>query len=67
MNYKLIESIVRVRLRERKGQAYCRDCLAKDLQQDLHAVKEAADALVRLAMFRAGRCPCGKAGVMYAG
>jgi len=56
---------VRVRFREKRGQVYCHDCLAKDLQQDLHAVKEAV--LGRRTMFRAGCCPCGKAGIMYAG
>jgi hypothetical protein len=60
-----MEGIVRVRFREKRGQVYCHDCLAKDLQRDLHAVKEAV--LGRRTMFRAGCCPCGKAGIMYAG
>jgi hypothetical protein len=67
MNYNVMESIVWVRLREKKGQVYCPDCLARDLRQDPRAVKEAADALVRRASFRAGGCPCGKVGIMYVG
>ncbi len=31
MNYNVMESMVRQRLREKRGQVYCADCLAKDL------------------------------------
>jgi len=32
MTDNLMESMVRQRLREKRGQVYCADCLAKDLQ-----------------------------------
>ncbi len=41
MTYNLMESIVRGRLREKRGQVYCPDCLAKDLPQNPQTVKEA--------------------------
>jgi hypothetical protein len=31
MSYNVMESMVRQRLREKAGQVYCADCLAKDL------------------------------------
>jgi hypothetical protein len=34
MSYNIVESMVRQRLREKNGQVYCADCLAKDLEQD---------------------------------
>ena len=34
MSYNIVESMVRQRLREKSGQVYCADCLAKDLEQD---------------------------------
>jgi hypothetical protein len=67
MSYSVMESMVRQRLRDKKGQVSCADCLAKDLRQGPNAVKVAMDALVRGMSFRARRCPCGKAGIMYVG
>ena len=67
MTDNLMESMVRQRLREKRGQVYCADCLAKDLQQDPKAVKMAMDTLARGMSFRTRRCPCGKAGIMYVG
>ena len=32
MSSNLIEGMVRQRLREKNGQVYCADCLAKDLE-----------------------------------
>jgi hypothetical protein len=36
-----MESMVRQRLREKRAQVYCADCLAKDLQQDPVEVRAA--------------------------
>jgi hypothetical protein len=33
MSSNIMESMVRQRLREKSGQVYCADCLAKDLEQ----------------------------------
>jgi hypothetical protein len=67
MSYSVMESMVRQRLRDKKGQVYCADCLAKDLHQDPKAVKVAMDTLARGMSFRTRSCPCGKAGIMYVG
>ncbi len=67
MSYSVMESMVRQRLRDKKGQVYCADCLAKDLQQDPKVVKVAMDTLARVKSFRTRGCPCGKAGIMYVG
>ena len=45
MSHNMIESMVRQRLREKNGQVYCADCLAKDLEQDPTEVKAAMDVL----------------------
>ncbi len=65
MVYNLMESIVRGRLREKRGQVYCPDCLAKDLPQNPQTVKEAMNALADVPAFRLGACPCGNGGIMY--
>jgi len=45
MSYNIMESIVRQRLREKNGQVYWADCLAKDLEQDPSGVRAAMDVL----------------------
>jgi hypothetical protein len=45
MSYNIMESMVRQRLREKNGQVYCADCLAKDLEQDPSEVRAAMDVL----------------------
>lgn len=67
MSYNVVESIVQERLRQKRGQVYCPDCLAKDLQQDPQMVKAAVDTLARLSIFKVRACPCGKGGLMYVG
>ncbi len=47
MSYNIVESMVRQRLREKNGQVYCADCLAKDLEQDPTEVRAAMDVLAR--------------------
>jgi hypothetical protein len=64
MSYNVMESMVRQRLREKKGQVYCADCLAKDLEQDPVEVGAAMDALASRQNFSAGSCPCGQTGLM---
>jgi hypothetical protein len=64
MSYNLLESMVRQRLREKNGQVYCADCLAKDLEQDPSEVKAAMDGLAPRQNFSAGSCPCGQTGLM---
>jgi len=61
----VMENMVRQRLRQRQGQVYCPDCLAKDLQQDPAEVRAAMDTLVSRTMSVAEACPCGGTGVMY--
>ena len=63
MIYSLMESMVRQRLRDKKGQVYCADCLAQDLQQDPTEVRAAMDALAPRQNFSAGPCPCGQTGL----
>jgi hypothetical protein len=63
MSYNVMESMVRQRLREKKGQVYCADCLAKDLEQDPAEVRAAMDALAPRQNFSAGSCPCGQTGL----
>lgn len=67
MSYNLIESIVRQRLREKKGQVYCADCLAKDLEQDPAEVRTAMDELAPRQGFLSRACPCGQTGLMLRG
>jgi hypothetical protein len=64
MSHNMIESMVRQRLREKNGQVYCADCLAKDLEQDPTEVKAAMDVLTARQTFAGGLCPCGKTGLM---
>jgi hypothetical protein len=65
MNYSVMESMVRQRLRDKKGQVYCADCLAKDLQQDPVEVRAAMAELAARQNFTAGGCPCGGTGLAY--
>jgi hypothetical protein len=62
MSYHIVESMVRQRRREKNGQVYCADCLAKDLEQDPGEVRAAMD--VPRQNFSAGSCPCGQTGLM---
>jgi len=64
MIYSLMESMVRQRLREKNGQVYCAECLAKDLEQDPTEVRAAMDVLAPRQNFAAGSCPCGQTGLM---
>jgi hypothetical protein len=64
MSYNIMESMVRQRLREKNGQVYCADCLAKDLEQDPTEVRAAMDVLTPRQNFSAGSCPCGQTGLM---
>jgi len=61
----LMESMVRQRLREKRGQVYCADCLAQDLQQDPVEVRAAMAELAVRQDFMAGGCPCGATGLAY--
>ena len=63
MSSNLIEGMVRQRLREKNGQVYCADCLAKDREQDPREVRAAMDVLVPHQNFSAGSCPCGQTGL----
>jgi len=63
MSYNIVESMVRQRLRDKDGQVYCADCLAKDLEQDPREVRAAMDVLVPHQNFSAGSCPCGQTGL----
>jgi hypothetical protein len=49
MSYNIVESMVRQRLREKNGQVYCAECLAKDLEQDPTEVRAAMDGSVKRA------------------
>jgi hypothetical protein len=62
MSDNVMESMVRQRLREKAGQVYCADCLAKDLQQDPLEVRAVMDVLAPRQHFSAGPCPCGPDG-----
>jgi hypothetical protein len=64
MSYNIVERMVRQRLREKNGQVYCADCLAKDLEQDPREVRAAMDVLAPRHNFSAGSCPCGQTGLM---
>jgi len=64
MSYNIVESMVRQRLRDKSGQVYCADCLAKDLEQDPREVRAAMDVLAPRQNFSAGSCPCGQPGLM---
>jgi len=61
----VMENMVRQRLRQKQGQVYCADCLAKDLQQNPAEVRAAMDTLVSRTMSVAEACPCGGTGLMY--
>ena len=65
MTYNVVESTVRQRLREKRGQVYCADCLAQDLQQDPVEVRAAMAELAVRQDFMAGGCPCGATGLAY--
>ena len=58
MSYNIVASMVQ-RLREKNGQVYCADCLAKDLEQDPSEV-----ILAPRQNFSPGSCPCGQTGIM---
>ena len=62
MSYNIVESMVRQRLREKNGQVYCAECLAKDLEQDPTEVRAAMDVLAPRQNFATGPCPCGQTG-----
>jgi len=64
MSYNIMESMVRQRLREKNGQVYCADCLAKDLGQDPTEVRAAMGVLAPRQSFATGSCPCGQTGLM---
>jgi hypothetical protein len=64
MSYNIVESMVRQRLREKSGQVYCADCLAKDLEQDPTEVRAVMDVLAPRQDFADGSCPCGQTGLM---
>ena len=64
MSYNIVESMVRRRLREKNGQVYCAECLAKDLEQDPTEVRAAMDVLAPCQNFATGSCPCGHMGLM---
>jgi hypothetical protein len=63
MTDNLMESMVRQRLREKRGQVYCADWLAQDLQQDPAEVRAAMAELAGRQTFIAGGCPCGGTGL----
>jgi hypothetical protein len=63
MTDKVMESMVRQRLREKRGQVYCADWLAQDLQQDPAEVRAAMAELAGRPTFIAGGCPCGGTGL----
>ena len=65
MIYDVMESMVWQRLRQKRGQVYCADCLAQDLQQDPAEVQAAMDMLAPRQMSAAEACPCGGTGLMY--
>ena len=65
MSYNIPESLVRERLRVRKGQIYCAVCLARDLRQDPANIRAAMDELAPRQVFSVGACPCGRTGLMY--
>jgi len=67
MSYNIMESTVRQRLREKNGQVYCADCLAKDLEQDSREVRAAMEVLAPRQDFSAGSCPCGQQDSCFAG
>jgi hypothetical protein len=52
MTYNVMERMVRQRLREKRGQVYCADCLAMA-------------ELAGRQTFIAGGCPCGGTGLGY--
>jgi hypothetical protein len=60
----VMENMVQQRLRQKQGQVYCADCLAKDLQQNPAEVRAAMDTLVSRNMSVADACPCGGTGLM---
>jgi hypothetical protein len=64
MSYDMMERTLHGRLREKKGQVYCHDCLAQDLQQNPEEVRAAMDVLAPRQNFSAGSCPCGQMGLM---
>ena len=65
MSYEVVERLVRERLRQKKGQVYCAECLAKDLQEDPAKVRAAMDELASRQAFSTGACPCGGTGLTY--
>ena len=64
MSYNTMESMVLQRLREKSGQVYYGECLAKDLEQDPSEVRAAMDVLAPRQNFSAGSCPCGQTGLL---
>ena len=64
MSYNIVESMVRQRLREKNGQVYRADCLAKDLEQDPREIRAAMEVLAPRLNFSAGSCSCGQTALM---
>jgi hypothetical protein len=56
--------MVRQRLREKRDQVYCADCLAKDSSKPVEVRAAMAELAVRQD-FMAGGCPCGGTGLAY--
>lgn|GEM_PF-3445381 len=65
MDYSLSERLVRQRLRDNKGRAYCAECMAKDLGRDPAELKTAMEALATRERFSAAPCGCGAPGLIY--
>ena len=65
MDYSLSERLVRQRLRDNKGRAYCAECMAKDLGRDPAELKTAMEALATRERFGAAPCACGAPGLIY--
>lgn len=65
MDYSLSERLVRQRLRDNKGRAYCAECMAKDLGRDPAELKTAMEALATRERFSTAPCACGAPGLIY--
>lgn len=65
MAYSMSERLVRQRLRDNKGRAYCAECMAKDLGRNPAELKPAMEALVLRERFVAAACACGANGLIY--
>jgi hypothetical protein len=65
MPYSMSERLVRQRLRDNKGRAYCAECMAKDLGRDPAELKTAMEALALRERFVVADCACGAPGLIY--